>query len=125
MKTLTKDVVSQDTLTEREINLLKRRMNDGQNVELREEYNITPEQTAKGLAYLLNQWKTPRGVTRKNNPFGIREQDALDTFKSFTFDGFYDAGNQFVKWHVPIYTVIGKESAFQYTMKNGEVYIIG
>jgi|3_EtaG_2_1085321.scaffolds.fasta_scaffold122756_1 hypothetical protein len=125
MKTLTKDITAKDTLTEREIILLKRRANKGEEVELREEYEITPEQTAKGLAYLLNQWRTPRGVERKHNPFGIREQDALNTFKSFTFDGFYDAGNGFVKWYMPIYTVIGKDTCFQYTMKDGGVYIIG
>lgn len=124
-KIQSKDIADKDLLTEKEINLLKNRANKGEDIELKEEYSITEEQTQKGLAYLMNQWKTPRGVERKNNPFGAREQEALETFQHFTFDGFYNGGNSFVNWYVPIYSVVGKDTAFQYTMKNGGVYIIG
>ncbi len=125
MKTQTKDVVSKDLLSEKEINLLKNRLNKGDEIELKDEYNITQEQTKKGFDYLWNQYQTPTGKLRKNNPFGTREQDALESFKRFTFDGYFNAGNGFVDWYMPIYTVYGGETSFQYTMKNGGVYIIG
>ena len=125
MKIKTSDVTAQTVLTEKDINLLKKRMNAGEAFELAEEYAITEEQTEKGLAWLNNLRKTPTGAERKNNPYGYREEEALDTFTHFTFDGFADVGNQFVHFYVPIYTVHGKESSFQYHIKAGGISIIG
>ena len=76
---------SKGYLTEREILLLKARLNRGEDVDLSAIYSsdgfaITEEQTKKGYDWLMNQWKTPRGVERKNNPFGFREEDILDNF---------------------------------------------
>lgn len=126
MKTLTEEVLKKDILTEANINLLKNRANKGEVINFDDkEYTITQEQTEKGKAWLMNQWKTPTGKIRKNNPFGAREEEALETFESFTFDGFYNAGNSFVNFYVPIYTVIGKDSTFQYVLSGGLIKIIG
>lgn len=126
-KIVSNELLKKELLTEKEILLLCHRASRGEEQEeYAESYQITPEQTKKGLAWLLNQWKTPRGVERKNNPFGIRETDALENFSHFTFDGLYDAGNQYVKWFVPIYSVHAKDGyGFQYVVTRGGIQIIG
>lgn len=86
--------------------------------------SISEEQTQKGLESLIDQWKSKTGKERKNNPFGYREQDALTTFERFELAGFYDIGNSYHSFYVPIYNCIGKDSSFQYYY-NGEVQIIG
>lgn len=124
-KKATKDILKQKVLSEGDILLLCRRANAGEEVYIDEEYDITEEQTKKGLDWLKNQWKTPRGVERKNNPFRYREQDAIDTFVKFTFDGLYNAGNQYHDFYLPIYTVEGKDTSFQYVVQMGKIMIIG
>lgn len=111
------EILGKDTLTYREILLLRRRWNkpakskDPKEEEarekdlLREEYNITEENTSKGLEYLyrvcfkpsklqeaLSEYLT-KGIQdewlRKNCPLGYRELDILLQFSHFTFTGFY------------------------------------
>lgn len=60
----TQELLNKDLLTEKEINLIKNRLNNGLikgKLEYKEEYDITKEQEEKGLAWLLNKWKTPKG----------------------------------------------------------------
>jgi hypothetical protein len=85
---------------------------------------LSPDQNEKGYNFLMNQWKTPRGIERKNNPFGYREQSALETFKHFELIGFYNAGNAYTNSYLPLYECIGEESSFEYYY-NGTVNIIG
>jgi len=123
-------------LTEKEINLIKNRMNTGEKVDLSYLYEqrdttsegmlLTPEQNRKGYEWLMNQWKTPRGDERKNNPFGYREQDILDNFDHFELIDFYDAGNINRSFYVPYYEVVSKNGAtFEYVMVGGEIKILG
>lgn len=92
---------------------------------------ITPEQAEKGIAWLRNQWKTPRGIERKNNPFGYREEDVIENFKRFEFVEFYDDANYYMiekglHSYYPIYRCIAKDgSSFEYYVSGGEVNIIG
>ncbi|MES2409546.1 MAG: hypothetical protein V4509_04600 [Patescibacteria group bacterium] len=136
MKKITTEILKQDILTESDIKLLCRRAN---NEDTRaevlealnnedESYNITVEQSQKGLAWLKNQNQTPRGVTRKNSPFGHRELDAINFFTHFTFDGLYNAGNAHMNYFIPIYTVHGHDNghvSFQYVLSGGKINIIG
>jgi hypothetical protein len=48
----------------------------------------------------------------------------LEKFERFELSGFYDIGNSFRSFYVPIYNCIGKDSAFQYYY-NGKVQLIG
>jgi hypothetical protein len=115
-------------IQENEILLLKNRMNKGEEIDLSIIYNneitISEEQTAKGIKFLLNAWKTPKGKERINNPFGYREIDVLETFERFYFVGYYDAGRYGNKNMLPIYLVCGKEKTFEYYY-NGTINIIG
>jgi hypothetical protein len=127
-KDLIKKIARSGVITEKEINLLKRRANAGEKMDLSPIYDneieLTAEQNKKGYDFLIKQWKTPKGKERKNNPFGYREQKALETFQKIYFDEFYNAGNMYIDFYLPLYTVVGENSTFQYYY-NGEVNIIG
>jgi hypothetical protein len=132
MKTeqILEQVQSTNTISEQQINLLNRRLNAGEKIDLDYIWNndieLTPEQSKKGIDFLRSQWLTPSGKERKNSPFGYREEDALKTFERFYFRGFYDASRYGqTAWYVPIYVVCGKETSFEYYYLNGKVEIIG
>lgn len=114
-------------IEEREINLLKRRANNGEDIsalyDIDKDIEVTPEQSAKGFAWLWNLYKTPSGKERKNNPFGYREIAILENYKgeNFTFKGFYDVGNGYFHFNVPIYEIGGME----YYVSGGQIHIIG
>ena len=126
------DFVNNKVLTEAQLNLLKRRLNDkkitqndifGQQGKV---FLLTPEQTKKGLDFLNNERRTPKGVERKNNPFGAREEAVLDNFDRFEVGDFFDAGNQFVTFNVPLFRVVAKDgSTFEYHFSGGKVNITG
>jgi len=129
-----KNIMETNTITEKEINLIKLRMNNDKVDEATQEVidyiwdnspQLTPDQNKKGIDYLRNLWKSPTGKERTNNPFGYREQDALETFEYFELRGFYDAGNRYRKFYVPLYTCVGADSSFEYAFYNGEVNILG
>lgn len=87
---------------------------------------LSESQNQKGIAFLLDQWKTPTGKERLNSPFGYREQKVLENFSHFTLDSFHDASHYGQQaWYLPIYHCIGKDgSCFEYYY-NGKVQVIG
>ncbi len=123
------EIVKRGYITEKEINLLKNRVNNDR-ASISELCDlgglaITDEQTAKGLTWLIDKWKTPRGIERKNNPFGYREQDILENFDRFELGGFYNASN-YRAFYVPLYDVFAKDGRhFEYCVFGGEVQIVG
>lgn len=96
------NVLTNGAITEREVLLLKKRANNGDNEAANFypgcdiEIEVTEEQSAKGYKWLMNLYKTPTGKERKNNPFGYREMNILDNYKGerFQFVGFYNDGNR-------------------------------
>jgi len=119
-------------LTEREILLIKRRLNHNKMTTKQlwdfvgeDGIKITPAQTKKGLDWLNDQWKTPTGAERKNNPLQYGEQEALRTFKRFELLDFYDAGTGYGDIHnyQPIYSVIGEGNVFNYYVSGGKMHI--
>lgn len=133
-QTLIKEIKERGFIKESEIKLLRRRLNDKkiiqEDVELLMDIKITPEQTKKGLDWLMNKWKTPRGVERKNNPFGYREQRALETFEEFRLNSFFNNVNVYqaeagINNYIAVWDVIGKDANFQYYMEAGMPKIIG
>jgi hypothetical protein len=76
---------------------------------------ITPEQAAKGLAWLLDKWKTPKGRERKNNPFSSREISVLENFRRFRLVDFYNVSQAMMALYVPVYRVEAHDgSSFDY-----------
>ena len=121
----TREMAEKQTLTEREILLLKRRLNDGKInpddiFQIRSSFKLTDEQEKKGLKFLKNEWENKTGGERKNNPFGQREIHVLENFDNFKLIDFYDTSTFYqtqlgIKFYVPIYRVIGKDgSSFLY-----------
>lgn len=124
------EIETTNSITEQQINLLNRRMNSGEKVDMdyiwNNEIECTPEQSKKGYDFLMNQWKPPTGRERKNSPFGYREEKALETFEGFQFRGFYNGARYGqMAWYIPIYVCYGKDGSFEYYYNNGTVNIIG
>ncbi len=87
---------------------------------------LDQSQIQKGYEWLLNQWKTPTGSERKNNPFGYREQDAINNFDRITLKGYYDAGNYHRSYFIPLYDVYTTDGyGFEYYVNGGLCNIIG
>jgi len=108
-------IAAAGVITERQIITIKSRANRGADVwEIFNNGNlrITQEQTKKGLSWLLNQWKTPRGIERKNNPFGYREQGILENFSHFELVDFYEDCNPWRCFYYPIYRVVSRSGNF-------------
>lgn len=134
MKTPTTELLAYMHVSERSIKTVCKRLNGEEESrtealaavqEMGEEKKLEPEQIEKGRAWLVDQWKTPRGVERKNNPYGYREEGVLDSFETIRLSGFVDAGNINHHWYVPTYRVYGTEGSFEYYIAGGKPVIIG
>ena len=87
---------------------------------------LTSDQVAKGKKYLYNLGFTPKGSERKNSPYGMRENYIVNNLKDIGLLGFYDAGNMFTKFYVPLYQAEGKDgSSMDYYVAGGKINIIG
>jgi len=87
-----------------------------------EGFELSREQSLKGFDWLKNLWVTPQGKERQNNPFGYREQAALENFERCTLKGYYDAGN----YYIPLYDVYSKDGyGFEYYYNGGKIHITG
>lgn len=127
------NIINSGTITENELIALKSFINSNKDAYTvlstaiwanEDGLKLTPEQNKKGYDFLMDCWKTPRNVERKNNPFSYREQDILENFAHFTLKGFYDAGNSYRSYYLPLYECHSNDNSFEYYY-NGKVNIIG
>lgn len=129
-KLFLEDIKKKGTITEKEILLIKRRLNEGtyKTEDMNDFYDLelTQEQNTKGFNWLFDKWKSPTGKERKDNPYGYREEETLRTFKKLKFQGFTDISNygEF-KNYVPLYRAEGVEENFEYYVQGGKVNITG
>ena len=129
IKKLIEEAKAQNFVSERQINLLKRRLNDDKICF--EDYNdlidfdISEEQNKKGIDFLMKHNFKSNGEQRKNCKLGYREEEILKEFKRFTFDGFYPTGNGYINQFQPIYSVCSEDNSFQYYYNGGEMQIVG
>lgn len=134
------DKIRNNTLGESDIIALRSHMNGGRRNSTLTEYErtklselvydlsprIMSEQSAKGLRWLLDQYRTPRGVLRKNNPFGTREIHVLEHFSHFTLSGFWDSSVNHYPSYLPCYTVHATDgSKFTYVPYGGNYSCTG
>lgn len=125
------------TLSERDTKLISRRLNAGKITQdevfkdYGKRYRIDQAHTRKGYRWLMDLWKTPRGLERKNNPFGYREEDILENFSHFEMGEYYDAANYYqsqsgMHFYIPLWDVVAKDgNSFQYYFWGGEMSIVG
>lgn len=114
-------------ITEREVLLLKHRFERGiKEANIEDIIRISEEQKLKGLKWLRNLYKTPKGKERKNNPFGYREQrilDAPDRQIKCYITGFHNIG-VYMNFYVPIYRYEHDGYHFDYYVSCGKCIII-
>lgn len=115
------EILESGVISEKDLNLLKSRLNRGlckyEDIEplFLDYILLSDDQTAKGVNWLRNLYKTPTGKERKNNPFGAREIDVLEGENiKIGLCGFYDAGSH--GWHnyVQNYCVYSESASFEY-----------
>ncbi len=128
---IVKTIASSQIITEREILLLKGRMNKGKEVDLSPlddiDVFVSDEQAEKGLAYLRKHFLTTKNKKRKNCKWGDYELKAigyngegeplekLNPHHLFTFEGYMNIGRVF-PYYSPIYGI----GAISYYMDGGE-----
>ena len=132
-----KPFMGKKELTEAEINLAKRRLNDKKftshefyEITPEEGWKITPAQTEKGLKFLNSLRTSPTGKHRESSPYGYREDEILDKFQEFRLKEFYDDTNATqhemgIHNHLPIYEVVGNDTSFEYYYNWKGISIIG
>ena len=125
------NIAKAEVISEREILLLKSRMNKGKEVDLSPlddiEVFVTDEQAEKGLAYLRKHLLTTKNKKRKNCSWSDYELRAigyqgegeplekLNPHHLFTFQGYMNIG-RFFPCYSPIYEIGG----ISYYMECGE-----
>ena len=119
------------------LRLMKRRLNDNKITQSmifldgEQTYVVDKDLEKQGYEYLKDQWKTPTGQERKNNPFGYREENILKDFDHFELREFYDtasgyAQQQGIHYYQPIWTVVSKSGdSFDYYWTGDGIKIIG
>jgi ribosomal protein L32E len=130
-----KKLAKKKKFTEKELNALKNHMNKLDYSQAGELNNLVADkygtkldktQVAKGKKYLYNLGFTSKGVARKNNPYGYREEYIVKNLKTIELLQFHDAGNRNFSFYVPYYEAIGKDgTSMEYFVSGGKINIWG
>ena len=114
-------------MTEKEMLLLKSRSNKAQKDlfqydEFSEYIPLSEEWSNKGLKWLKSLIKK-NGEPKAGQNLGEREIEIIKTATAsdFTFVCFYDAGNCFYHYYIPVYNVAGVE----YYVSGGFIQVVG
>jgi len=129
-----KKLAKQKKYSEKELNALKNYMNANpvigsalnNFVANKEGTKLDQTQVAKGFKFLYNLGFTPKGVERRNSPFGYREEYIVKNPKTIELKQFHDAGNRNNTFYVPYYEAIGKDgTSMEYFYSGGKLEIWG
>lgn len=117
---LIESINARGIISEKEISLLERRLNNGDNLEnMASCYELYEEQNEKGKTWILTRLAKKCGKPRKGcEEFEELIELAKDANSYFTLDDFIDAG----KWnsfYVPIYTFHSHNKYFSYYVNGG------
>jgi len=129
---LVNEIKAQGYATEKQILLLKSRMN--RNKENASEINeltanimpirLTAEQAEKGREWLLRKNLKNNGEFRKNATLSENEISVLkDTQTAAYLSDFCDFGNRYVTNNVPIYRYENENDAFDYYVQGGDAQL--
>ena len=130
-----KKLAKQKKYSEKEMNALKNHMNkidirDAQKlndiVANKDGTKLDKTQVAKGFKYLYNLGYTPRGVERKNNPYGYREEYIVKNPKTIELKQFHNDSRGRYDNYQPYYEAIGKDgTSMEYFYSGGKINIWG
>ena len=125
-------LAKQKKYSEKELNALKNHMNK---LDLKDANSLVADkngtkldksQVQKGFKYLYNLGFTPKGVERKNTPYGYREEYIVKNPKTIELLQYHNAGNRYVDFFVPYYRAIGKDgTSMEYFVSGGKINIWG
>ena len=125
--TIFENIHERGYMTEREMLLLKSRSNKAQKDlfsydEFSEYIPLSEEWANKGLKWLKSLIKK-NGEPKAGQNLGFREIEIIKTATAsdFTFVCFYDAGNCFYHYYLPVYNVAGME----YRVEGGRIVVTG
>ena len=124
--TIFENIHGRGYMTEKEMLLLKSRSNKAQKDLIPyDEFEYIPmseEWANKGLQWLKSLLKK-NGEPKAGQSLGFREIEIIKTAKpeDFSFVCFYDAGNCFYHYYLPVYNVAGME----YFVSGGTIKVIG
>ena len=125
--TIFENIHERGYMTEKEMLLLKSRSNKAQKDlfqydEFSEYIPLSEEWANKGLKWLKSLLKK-NGEPKAGQNLGFREIEIIKTAKpeDFTFVCFYDAGNCFYHYYIPVYNVAGME----YYVNGGFIQVVG
>tara|TARA_R100000231_G_scaffold33800_2_gene29711 strand:+ start:1703 stop:2113 length:411 start_codon:yes stop_codon:yes gene_type:complete len=128
-------LAKQKKYSEKELNALKNHMNridSSEAIKLnslvanKQGTKLDQTQVKKGFKYLYNLGFTPKGVERKNSPFGYREEYIVKNPKTIELLQYHDAGNRNFSFYVPYYEAIGKDgTSMEYFVSGGKINIWG
>lgn len=125
--TIFENIHDRGYMEEREMLLLKSRSNKAQKDLFQYDsfsgyIPLSEEWSNKGLQWLKSLLKK-NGEPKAGQNLGYREIEIIKTATAsdFTFVCFYDAGNSFYHYYVPVYNVAGME----YYVSGGTIKVIG
>ena len=125
--TIFENIHERGYMTEKEMLLLKSRSNKAQKDLFQyDEFNgyipLSEEWSNKGLQWLKSLLKK-NGEPKAGQNLGDREIEIIKTAKpsEFSFVCFYDAGNCFYHYYLPVYNVAGME----YRVEGGRIVVTG
>ena len=129
---LVETIKEQGFATEKQIQLLKSRMNKSRE-NASEMFNLldsvmpirlTEEQTAKGREWLLRKNLKNNGHFRKNATLSENEISVLKDAKTEAYlSEFYDLGNGFITNNTPIYRYKNANDCFEYYVQFGDAQL--
>ena len=129
---LVETIKEQGFATEKQINLIKRRINK-RDESASEMFNsldsvmpikLTAEQTAKGREWLLRKNLKNNGQFRKNATLSENNISILKDAKTEAYlSEFYDLGNGYITNNVPIYRYENENDAFDYYVRGGDAQL--
>ena len=130
---LVETIKEQGFITEKQILLLKNRMNKSKENE-KEISNLiadilpiklTNEQMVKSVLWLYGKNIKKNGEFRKNSSLGYRELHILNNAKEAYLSFFYPNGNRFFTYYTPVWSIDTNEEHFEYMIDGGETKILG
>jgi hypothetical protein len=131
-KELVETIKNQGFATEKQILLLKSRINKSREnahemfkmLDSVMPIKLTAEQTAKGREWLLRKNLKNNGQFRKNATLSENEISILKDAKTEAYlSNFYDLGNGFITNNVPIYRYENANDCFEYYVQFGDVQL--
>ena len=126
-ETIFAEIKAAGFMTEKQMQLLKNRSNKAQKDlfqydEFNEYIPLSEEWANKGIQWLKSLLKK-NGEPKAGQNLGFREIEIIKTATAsdFAFMYFYDAGNYFYHYYLPVYNVAGME----YFVNGGFIQVVG